>query len=88
MLKSKTFICVLLILVVAVICFTYRLRTEWWCFIDVFFFFMAAFLQLMSLFIARTIPSAGRTLSRMAFFSAILAIIALIAETIVWLSIW
>lgn len=83
--KSKTFVALALLAVVLLIGFTFKLRTEWWCFIDVFCFFMAAFIQLMALTLGAKIPAAGKKFSTIAMIMFIAGIIALIGEAIAWL---
>ncbi|MCM1318974.1 MAG: hypothetical protein NC217_01165 [Muribaculaceae bacterium] len=82
--KSKTFVALALLAVILIIAFTFKLRTEWWCFIDVFCFFMAAFIQLMALTLGAKIPSAGRKFSLIALIMFIAGIIAFIGEGIAW----
>lgn len=84
MFKSKIFMCVALLAVVLVICFTYAQRTAWWCFIDVFCIFMAVFLQLMALTLGAKIPSAGRQFSFLARVFCISGIVAFVGEAIAW----
>lgn len=73
-----------LLAVILLICFTYSLRGEWWCFIDIFCFFMAAFMQLMALTLGAKIPTAGRQFSSIAMVFAISGVVALIGEAIAW----
>lgn len=84
MYKSKLIVSLLLLAVVLCLCFTYKLRTEWWCFIDVFCFFMAAFTQLMAITLGVKIPAAGKKFTKIALIFAILGVVALIGEAIAW----
>lgn len=88
MFKSKSVISIALIAVVLLICFTFAQRTVWWSFIDVFCFFMAAFMQLMALTLGAKIPSAGRSFSTIALVFAIAGVLAFIVESIVWYKIF
>lgn len=82
--KSKLFISLILLAVILLICFTFKLRQEWWCFIDVFCFFMAAFTQLMALTLGAKIPNAGKKFSAIAFIFFIAGILSFIGEAIAW----
>lgn len=84
MLKSKLIVSILLIIIIVCLSLTFTFRSEWWCFIDIFFFFMAAFIQLMALTLGAKIPYAGRLFYKIASIFAILGIIALIGEAIAW----
>ncbi len=48
--QSKKWVGVLLAVVILGICLTFTMRQVWWCFIDIFFFFMAAFLPHVTYF--------------------------------------
>lgn len=80
--QSKTWMGVWLALVVLGIILTFSSRTAWWCFTDVFFFFMAAFLQLMSLVLAKTGLSAAAKLQVIAMVCVVLGVLSLIGEAI------
>lgn len=82
--NSKLYVGLALLLVIVIICVTFALRVTWWSFIDVFFFFIAAFCQLMALTLGARIPPAGAKLSMIAFASMILGVLALIGEGIAW----
>lgn len=84
MFKSKVLMSVVLVAVIIVICTTFSMRGTWWSFIDVFCFFMAAFMQLMALTLGAKIPSAGKQFSVMALVFALGGVIALIGEAIAW----
>ena len=73
-----------LAIVVAVIVTTFRYRTAWWNFIDLFFAFMMVFCQLASLYIGRFNGYAGKTLRNIAFVCLILMILAFIGEYIAY----
>lgn len=79
-LRSKIFSWIALILIVALIIATYTLRTSWWAFFDVFFFFMMAFCHLLALNLYKMSPLASRKLDVAAFFFAIMGVIAFIVE--------
>lgn len=82
--KSKLVMGIALLMAILCICLTYTYRTEWWSFIDIFCFFMAAFLQLMSLMFSKTLVLAAKKLSFCAGVFGILGIVALIGEAIAW----
>ena len=79
--QSKKWVGVLLAVVILGICLTFTMRQVWWCFIDIFFFFMAAFLQLMSL-IWQSKCKGGSQTSMIALVCLILAVLALVGEAI------
>lgn len=85
MFKSKILVILELLLVVFYLCLTYGMRTEWWCFIDVFCFFMAAFSQLMALTLGEKIPPAGKKFKKIALILDIAGVVALIGEALVWM---
>lgn len=80
-LNSKIFTYILLACTVATIILTFKMRTEWWMFIDIFFLFMAVFSHLMAQSIRKLIPASAKTLDKIALVIFILFIIALITET-------
>jgi hypothetical protein len=80
--QSKKWVGVLLAVVILGICLTFTMRQVWWCFIDIFFFFMAAFLQLMSLILAKASVKAAAKLQMIALVCLILAVLALVGEAI------
>lgn len=75
-----------LLLSIVYIAVTFRFRKElgWWAFSDCFALFMAVFTWLMSMVISRMIPHSGRLLANIALVFAILFVIALVAEYIVY----
>lgn len=84
MFKSKVLMCVVLVAVILIICTTFSMRGTWWSFIDVFCFFMAAFMQLMALTLGAKIPTAGKQFSVLALVFALVGVVALIGEAIAW----
>lgn len=82
--NNPLWIGIALIIIIVIICATFTMRTVWWSYIDIFFFFMAAFTQLMATTLGTKIPSAGAKLSIIALLCAILGIISLIGECIAW----
>ncbi|MCM1320473.1 MAG: hypothetical protein NC217_08885 [Muribaculaceae bacterium] len=82
--NSRLFTGVALVLIIAVICATFTLRTVWWSYIDIFCFFMAAFCQLMALTVCAKLPRPGATLSLIALAFCIAGVVALIGEAIAW----
>ena len=81
-LKSKIYAWICFVVVIAIIVFTFRLRTEWWCFIDLFFAFMMVFCHVIALTVEKYNRTASLKLERSALVMGILMIISLIAETI------
>lgn len=75
---------VALMAVILIICTTFPMRGSWWSFIDVFCFFMAAFMQLMALTLGIRIPTAGRQFSVIALVFALGGVVALTGEAIAW----
>lgn len=82
--KSKLLMGIALLMIIICICLTYTHRSEWWCFIDIFCFFMSAFLQLMSLVLGKALVAAGKKLTFCAGAFGVLGVIALIGEAIAW----
>ena len=82
--NSVTAALLALFLVILLIIFTFSLRPAWWCFFDLFFFFMAAFCQLMSLYVKRFSIYSGKMLQTIAAVCFVLAIISLIGEFVVF----
>lgn len=54
------------------------LKNEWWELTDVFFIFMMAFSHLAAVYLKKMSPAASRSLDRLAFVFAILALVAFI----------
>lgn len=81
-LNSKLFATLALILIIVIICVTFTLRTVWWCYFDIFFFFMAAFCQLLAVTLGVKIPPVGGKLSVIAIVCALLGVLSLIGECI------
>lgn len=80
---QSTFVAwIALAIVVIVIVTTFEYRQAWWSFFDLFFAFMMVFCQLISLYIKRFNPYAGKKLQVIAFIFLILAVIAFIVEYI------
>ena len=80
--KLTAFLAICLIIVVLIL--TFKLRTVWWGFIDIFFFFMAAFTHLVAVFIADRSPVESRTLDTFSFWMLIGAFVALLCEFVAW----
>jgi len=82
-LRSKAAAWGAIVLVVLIIIFTFRSRHVWWAFIDEFFMFMAAFCQLVAVYIERFNRNSFRKLQFFAIIFGILMVIAIIIEIIV-----
>ena len=83
-LQSKFVAWLALAIVIIVIVTTFQFRQAWWDFFDLFFAFMMVFCQLVSLYISRFNPYAGKKLQNIAFIFLILTILAFIAEYVVY----
>ena len=71
-------------LIIALAVLTFGLREAWWCFIDLFFLFMMAFLHVVALSIRKYNSIASRQLDSISGICGIFGVVALIAELIVW----
>lgn len=80
--RSKLFAWLAFALVIVMIVATFAVRTEWWKFIDVFFAFMAAFINLVSVTIKRINPIVSGMLNKWTAIFCILFILAFIGEWI------
>lgn len=76
-----------LLVVVVLIVVTFKTRTYWWCYFDIFFAFMAAFCHLMSRLIERIIPAESVRLDKIALWMTIAMVVALVAESVALYSI-
>lgn len=73
-----------LIIVIAVLIATFSIRTEWWCFIDIFFAFMMTFCHLLAIMIEKMSKAASTKMELIALIFGILTILAIIGEYIAW----
>lgn len=80
--RSKTFAWAAFTLVIAVLAFTFTLRPAWWAFIDIFFAFMAAFINLMAVTLKRMSPIVSKMLDKWTLVFCFLWLIAFISEWI------
>lgn len=69
----------MLLIAIVLVC-TFQLRTEWWAFIDIFFFFMMAFCHAVACTVARMGAAISRRLDTVALVCGILGVIAFIVE--------
>ncbi|MCM1291883.1 MAG: hypothetical protein NC201_07395 [Prevotella sp.] len=67
-----------LILVMLVV--TFKMRTVWWAYIDIFFGFMMVFTHLMSVYIGKKLPGVGKQLDMVSFVMGICMIVSFILE--------
>lgn len=85
---NRNLILAFLALVVSIsfigITFQFRCSLGWWAFADCFALFMTCFTWLMSIVVGKIIPHSGKILQKAALVFAILFVIALIAEFIVY----
>ncbi|MDE5653847.1 MAG: hypothetical protein K2G75_05200 [Muribaculaceae bacterium] len=80
--RSKTFAWCAFLLVIVVLIATFSLRTAWWAFIDIFFIFMAAFVNLMAVTLKKINPAVGRMLNKWTLVFCVLWLLAFIGEWI------
>ena len=81
-LKSKGTAWFALAVEIIVLVVTFRMRTVWWGFIDVFFMFMAAFVNVVSVSVSKINPIVARKLNTCALIFVVLWVVSLIGEWI------
>lgn len=81
-LKSKGTAWFALAVAIIVLVVTFRMRTVWWGFIDVFFMFMAAFVNVVSVSVSKINPIVARKLNTCALIFVVLWVVSLIGEWI------
>ncbi|MDE6340721.1 MAG: hypothetical protein K2K93_00230 [Muribaculaceae bacterium] len=79
------FLALVIAIALIVITFGFRKNLGWWAFADAFALFMTIFTWMMSIIVGKIIPHSGRVLTRFTIIFAILFVIALIAEYVVYL---
>ena len=82
-LKSKATAWAAFALVVVFLVCTFRMRTQWWAFTNVFFLFLMAFSHAVALTIEPLNARASRKLDFAALVCAVLAVVALAVEAII-----
>ena len=82
LLTSKLWAAIYLIIIVVIIIATFKMRTEWWNYFDIFFAFMAVFCHFIATLFARIIPAESRRLELIALGMLGLMVISLIGEII------
>lgn len=82
-LESKTYAWIFFGIILAVIIFTFKLRGQWWSYIDLFFAFMMVFSHLISITIKKYNLFAARKLDVAALLFGVLMLLAIIGECIV-----
>lgn len=80
--QTKTFAFIYLVITIAIIVCTFKMRTIWWTYFDIFFLFMASFTNLIALSISKLIPASAKLLQKISLVMLIFFIIALITESI------
>lgn len=80
--KSKLFAWLSFALVIVLLVVTFKMRTVWWAFIDIFFAFMAAFVNLVAVTVSRINPKVSGMLNTWTLIFCILFIVAFIGEWI------
>lgn len=86
--KSKILSAFGLVMVIVIICITFAYRLEWWAFIDVFCFFMAAFLHLLATLQPLALRSAAHRIDFIAMIMMIAGILSFIGEAIAFYCIY
>ena len=79
-LKSKLTAWLAFALVVVLLVVTFRMRVVWWAFIDIFFAFMATFVNVLSVSVCRINPVVADKLNTAAFILGILFIVSFVVE--------
>lgn len=79
-LQSKWTAWLAFIVTIILLVVTFKLRTPWWTFTDIFFLFMASFTNLMAVYLKKVNSIVSGKLYTAAFLFAILWAIAFIAE--------
>lgn len=79
-LKSKAMAWIVMLLVVVVIGITFRFRTHWWAFIDIFMAFMMCFCHLASLYLQKMSRIASAKMENAAFIFGLLTVISFLVE--------
>lgn len=82
LLTSKLWAVIYLLIIVVVIIATFKMRTEWWSYFDIFFAFMAAFCHFMATLFKKIIPAESRRLELIALGMVGLMVISVIGELI------
>ena len=73
---------VLLVIIIIAIIYSFKVRTEWWMFIDIFCAFMGAFMHLMALVLSKMVPTVRRAFDNLACVFGILFVISFVVEYI------
>lgn len=78
--RSKLFAWLAFALVIVLLVLTFSIRTVWWAYIDVFFAFMASFINVVAVSVEKINPIVSKMLNKWVFTFCILFIIAFIGE--------
>ncbi len=81
-----SFLSLIIAIALIVITFDFRRNLGWWAFADAFALFMTIFTWMMSMIVGRIIPHSGLMLKKITIVFAILFVVALIAEYVVYLT--
>lgn len=82
LLTSKLWAMIYLLIVVVIIIATFKMRTQWWCYFDIFFAFMTAFCHFIATLFAKLIPAEAIRLEKIALGMAVAMVVSLIGEII------
>ena len=82
LLTSKLWAVIYLLIIIVVIIATFKMRTEWWSYFDIFFAFMATFCHFIATLFARIIPAESRRLDLIALGMLGMMVISLVGELI------
>lgn len=72
------------VLILVMLVITFGMRTVWWSYIDIFFFFMMVFSHLVAVYVKKYNRQSYSTLEMAALIFGILGVLALIGEYIAW----
>ena len=81
-LKSKGFAWLAFGVVILILVCTFTMRTVWWSFIDIFFMFMAAFINLVAVTVKNINPPVAAKLNRITIVMLVCWVLSLIGEWI------
>lgn len=82
-LQSKILAVAIMLFVIIFIIATFKHRTQWWMFIDIFFAFMMSFLHLISLMFAKLNAFISKRLSIIARICGAIFIVSFLIEYVV-----
>lgn len=81
--KSRIFAWCAFVLVIAILVLSFPMRAYWWTFIDIFFAFMAAFVNVVSVTVAKINPSVSSKLNTCTLIFLVLFVVSFIVEWVI-----